>query len=50
MTTLTDDFACEVLSVVAEIPEGCVATYGQIARLVGKEKKRPTGCENPVAR
>ena len=38
MTTLTDDFACEVLSVVAEIPEGCVATYGQIARLVGKEK------------
>ena len=38
MTTLTDDFACEVLSVVAEIPEGRVATYGQIARLVGKEK------------
>ena len=33
MTTLTDDFACEVLSVVAEIPEGRVATYGQIARL-----------------
>ena len=41
MTTLTDDFACEVLSVVAEIPEGRVATYGQIARLVGKEKKTP---------
>ena len=38
MTTLTDDFACEVLSVVAEIPEGRVATYGQIVRLVGKEK------------
>lgn len=38
MTTLTDDFAYEVLSVVAEIPEGRVATYGQIARLVGKEK------------
>ena len=33
MTTLTDDFAYEVLSVVAEIPEGLVATYGQIARL-----------------
>ena len=38
MTTLTDDFAYEVLSVVAEIPEGRVATYGQIARLIGKEK------------
>ncbi len=38
MTTLTDDFAYEVLSVVAEIPGGRVATYGQIARLVGKEK------------
>lgn len=38
MTTLTDDFAYEVLSVVAEIPEGRVATYGQIARLIDKEK------------
>lgn len=28
----------EVLSVVEEIPEGNVATYGQIARLVGREK------------
>ena len=28
----------EVLSVVAEIPAGCVATYGQIARLIGREK------------
>ena len=35
---LTDDFAYEVLSVVAEVPEGCVATYGQIARLVGRPK------------
>ena len=28
----------EVLSVVEEIPEGKVATYGQIARLIGREK------------
>lgn len=33
-----DDFAFEVLSAVAEIPPGRVATYGQIARLVGREK------------
>lgn len=34
-TALNDDFAYEVLSVVEEIPEGCVATYGQIAQLIG---------------
>ena len=28
----------EILSAVAEIPEGRVATYGQIARLTGREK------------
>ena len=28
----------EILSVVEEIPEGCVATYGQIARLIGRDK------------
>ena len=28
----------EVLSVVEEIPEGRVATYGQIAELIGREK------------
>jgi len=33
-----DDLAYEVLSVVAEIPKGKVATYGQIARLIGREK------------
>lgn len=32
------DLAYEVLSVVAEIPKGRVATYGQIARLIGREK------------
>lgn len=33
-----DNLAYEVLSVVAEIPKGKVATYGQIARLIGREK------------
>ncbi|MDO5411243.1 MAG: MGMT family protein [Lachnospiraceae bacterium] len=28
----------EILSVVEEIPEGKVATYGQIARLTGRDK------------
>lgn len=28
----------EILSAVGEIPEGKVATYGQIARLIGREK------------
>ena len=35
---LNTDLIYEVLSVVAEIPEGCVATYGQIARLTGKDR------------
>lgn len=35
---LNDDFAYEVLSAVEEIPEGRVATYGQIARLIGHPK------------
>ena len=37
-TKLNDDFAYEVLSVVEEIPEGSVATYGQIAALIGHPK------------
>ena len=32
------DLIYEILSVVEEIPEGSVATYGQIARLIGREK------------
>ncbi len=28
----------EILSVVEEIPEGCVSTYGQVAALIGREK------------
>ncbi|MDO5401456.1 MAG: MGMT family protein [Eubacteriales bacterium] len=35
---LNDDLIYEVLAVVSEIPEGRVATYGQIARLIGREK------------
>ena len=35
---LTEDFIYEILSVVDEIPNGKVATYGQIARLTGREK------------
>lgn len=35
---LDDELPYEVLSVVAEIPAGCVASYGQIARLIGRPK------------
>ncbi len=35
---LNMDLIYEVLSVVEEIPEGRVATYGQIARLTGRDK------------
>ena len=37
MAKLKDDLIYEILSVVEEIPQGYVASYGQIARLVGKE-------------
>ena len=32
------DLIYEILSVVEEIREGCVATYGQIAGLIGRDK------------
>lgn len=35
---MEEDIVYEVLSVVEEIPEGKVATYGQIAKLIGREK------------
>lgn len=35
---LQDELIYAILSVVEEIPQGRVATYGQIARLAGKEK------------
>ena len=31
----------EILAAVSEIPPGCVATYGQLARLIGREKNAP---------
>ena len=40
---LTEDFIYEILSVVDEIPNGKVATYGQIARLTGREKNAQIG-------
>ncbi len=35
---LSEDLIYQILSVVTEIPEGKVATYGQIAELIGREK------------
>ena len=35
---LDEDLIYEILSVVEEIPEGKVASYGQIARLIGMNK------------
>ncbi len=35
---LDEDLVYEILSAVEEIPEGRVATYGQIARLIGRDK------------
>ncbi len=37
-TILTEDLIYEILSVVEEIPKGKVASYGQIAKLIGKDK------------
>lgn len=35
---LQDDLIYEILSVVEEIPRGNTATYGQIAKLIGRDK------------
>lgn len=37
-TLLKEDLIWQILSVVEEIPEGTVATYGQIASLIGRPK------------
>ena len=37
-SVLNTDLIYEVLSVVEEIPEGRVSTYGQIARLTGRDR------------
>ena len=38
MAVLSEDLAYQILSVVEEIPPGRVASYGQIARLIGRPK------------
>ena len=38
MRLKNDRLAYEILSAVSEIPFGKVATYGQIARLIGRDK------------
>ena len=35
---LNESFIYEILSAIEEIPKGKVATYGQIAKLIGREK------------
>ena len=35
---LTEELIYEILSVVEEIPYGRVASYGQLARLIGRER------------
>lgn len=38
MARLDEDFLDQVLAAISEIPVGKVATYGQIARWIGREK------------
>ena len=35
---ISEEVVYEILSAVSEIPEGRVATYGQIAALIGRER------------
>lgn len=35
---LTEELIYEILSVVEEIPEGKVSSYGQIAKLIGRDR------------
>lgn len=37
-TILNEDLSYIIYSIVEEIPVGCVATYGQIAKLIGRER------------
>lgn len=38
MTTMNDQMIKDVFAMVDRIPMGCVASYGQIARLVGRPR------------
>ena len=35
---ISENRVCEILSAVSKIPEGKVATYGQIAALIGRDR------------
>lgn len=35
---MTDELIYEILSVVEEIPEGMVTTYGNIAKMIGRDR------------
>lgn len=35
---LDDELIYEILTAVSEIPKGAVASYGQLARLIGRDK------------
>ena len=43
MSVLTEELIYEILSVVGEIPEVCVATYGHIASRMGRDKNARLG-------
>lgn len=38
MTQLNEQLMHDILEVVDQIPLGCVATYGQIARIIGRPR------------
>lgn len=38
MIIMNEELIYQVLETVGEIPKGCVATYKQIACLIGREK------------
>ena len=38
MSVITEDLIYEIFAVVEEIPKGMVASYGQIAKLIGRDK------------
>lgn len=44
---LEENLIYEILSVVEEIPDCSIATYGQIARLIGRDKNSKTCWKSP---
>ncbi len=37
-SVLNDDLAYQILSIVSEVPAGKVVSYGQIAKMIGRER------------